>query len=84
MSKCTACILKNGLAERDCDACSEAYLAIRIFHPALTQKIGNSGSRAVIGYVERQHTPCSFRVTSISMHKMLHRKVGAFRVWTHI
>ena len=59
------------------------YLAIHILHPAPTQKIDHSDSRAVSGYVERQHTTCSFRVTSISMHKMLYRKVGAFRAWTH-
>ena len=57
---------KNGLSERDCDACLEACLAIRILHPVLTQKIDISDSRAVIGYAERQHTTCSFRYTSVS------------------
>ena len=74
---------KTDLLERDCDACLEVYLAIRVLHPALSHKTDISDSTAVIGYVECQHTTCSFQVTSISMHKMLYRKVGAFRVWTH-
>ena len=55
-----------------------------LHHPLdLTQKIDIFDSRAVIGCVERQHTACSFLVMSVSMHKMWHRKVVAFRVWTH-
>ena len=54
------CIRKNGLSERDCDAHLVVYLAISIFHPPLTQKIDISDSRAVIQYLERQHTTCSF------------------------
>ena len=77
------CIRKNGLSQRDCDACLETHLAIRILHPAVTQKIDISDSRAVIAYVEHQHTTCSFRVTSLSTHKMLYLNVGAFCVWTH-
>ena len=69
--------------ERDCDAHLEAYLAISILHPPLTQKIDISDSRAVIGYVEHQHTICSFRVTSVRTHKMVYRKVVVFRVWIH-
>ena len=79
----SALYIQNGLAQRDCDECLEEYLAICIWHPAITQKIDNSDSKGVIGYVERQLTTCSFRVTSISTHKILYRKVGAFRVWTH-
>ena len=77
------CIRKNGLLERDWDACLEAYLAISILHSAITQKIDNSDSTAVTGYVEYLTTTCSFLVTRISMHKMLYRKLGAFDVWTH-
>ena len=71
---------QNGLSERDNDACLETYLTIRILHLALTVKIDISDSRAVIRYVERQNATCTFRVTSVSMHKMLYRKVVAFRV----
>ena len=74
---------KNGLLVRDCDACLEAYLAIRISHSALTQKIDISDGRVVIGYVDRQHTTYSFEVTSVSTHKMLHRKVVAFLFCTN-
>ena len=74
---------RNGLLERDCDAFLEAYLALGILRPALIQKIDISDSTEVIGYVERQHMTFSFRVTSVSTHKMLNRKVVAFRVWTH-
>ena len=52
--------VQNGLSERDWDECFEAYLTIHILNPALTQKIDNSDRRAVIGYVERQHTTTSF------------------------
>ena len=41
------CIRKN---RKDFDACLEALLAFRILHPALTQKIDVSDSRAVTGY----------------------------------
>ena len=53
---------------------------IGILHPALTEKIDMSDSRAVIGYVECQHTTSGFRVKSVSTHKMLYRKVVAFCV----
>ena len=69
--------------ERDCHACLEGYLAIRTLHPALTQKIDISDSRVVIGFVECQYTTCSFRVTSVSTHKILDRKEVALRVWTN-
>ena len=78
----TVCLLK-GLLETDCDTFSEAYLAIGILHPAVIQKIDISDSRAVIGYVEGLHTTGSFPLRSVSTHKMLYRKVVAFRVWTH-
>ena len=77
------CLRKNGLLERDCDACLEAYIAIRILHPTPNQNIDMSDSRAVIGYVERRHTTCSFRVTTVSTHEMVDGKVVAFCVWTH-
>ena len=76
-------MLKNDLSEKDCDWCLEAYLSIRILHTALTQENDISDSRAVIEYAERYHTTCSFRVTSVSLHNMLSRKVVTFRVWTH-
>ena len=53
MSKCTAHAKMHGLLERDCVACLEAQLAIRILHPALTKKIAISDSKVVIQYVER-------------------------------
>ena len=53
-----------GLSERDCDVCLEPYLTIRISHPALEQKIEISDSRAVVRYVQRPYTTCSFRVMS--------------------
>ena len=56
---------------------------IYISHPALTQKIDISDSRAAIWYVEHPHTTCNFRVASVSMHKMSHRKVVTFCVWIH-
>ena len=40
--------MQNGLLERDCDAHLEAYFAISILHPPLTQKIEISYSRAVM------------------------------------
>ena len=70
LSKCTACIRKNCWSGRDCNACLKASLAIPTLHPALTQIIDISNRRAVIGSVERQDTTCSFRVTSVTMHKM--------------
>ena len=39
-------------------------------HPALTQRIDISDSKAVIQYVECLYTTCSFQVTSVGMHKM--------------
>ena len=77
------CIRINGIEERDCDAFSEEYLAIGILHSAQIYIIDISDSRAVIGYAERQHTTCSFLVTSVSTHKTLYQKVVAFRVWSH-
>ena len=59
------CIRKSGLSEKDCDAHLDAYLAISIFHPALTPKIDISDCRAVIRYLDRQDTSYSFRVTSV-------------------
>ena len=56
-------------------ACLEAYLAVCILHPALTQKIDISDSRVAIWYVERHHTTCSFRVMSVRIHKILYQKV---------
>ena len=55
-------------------------------HLASSCNTGNrhSDSRAVIGNLERQHMTCSFRVTIINVQKMLHRKVGALRVWTQL
>ena len=71
---------KNGLLERDCDAHLEAYLTINILHSPLTEKIDISDSRAVIRYLERQRTTCTFQlqVTSASTHKVV-----AFLVWIH-
>ena len=57
----------HGLSERDCNAYLETQLAIRISHPALTQKIDISDSRAVIQYVERLHTTCSFQLYSMQL-----------------
>ena len=74
------CISKNGLSERDCDAHVEAYLTISIFDASLKQDVDISDSRAAIQYLERQHTTCSFRVTSVSTHKMVSRKLVAFLV----
>ena len=71
MSKCTV-LRKNGLSKRDYDAHLEAYLTISMLHPPLAQKIDISNSGAVIQYVERLHTSCSFRVTSVSTHKMVY------------
>ena len=59
------------------------YLTIHILQLALTQKIDISDGRAIIQYVECQHTTCSFRDTSVSTRKMLYRKLVAFRVWIY-
>ena len=58
-----------------------AYRKETMLHPPLTQKIDISDSRAVIYYLECQHTTSMFRVTSVSTHKMMYRKVAAFGVW---
>ena len=79
----SALYTQNGLSERDCDVCLETYLTIRISHSALTQKIKISNSRAVIRHVERLHMTCSFRVTSVSTHKMSYWKVVVMPVWIH-
>ena len=50
-------------------------LPFYILHLALTQKIDISDIKAVVGYVERLHTTCSFQVTSVSIHEMLYWKV---------
>ena len=81
MSRCTVCA--KMAYQKDCDAHLEAYFAIHILHPPLAQKMDISNSRAVIQYRERQHTTCSFQVTSVSTHKMVNRKVVAFCVWIH-
>ena len=54
-----------------------------VSHPALTQAIDSSNSRAVIQYVERPYTTCSFWVMSVSMHKMSHRREVEMCVWIH-
>ena len=57
-------------------------LTNRISHPTLTQKIDISDSRAVIQYVERPYTTCSFKL-GVNTHKMLYQKVIVMHIWIH-
>ena len=59
---------KNDLSKRDRDAHLEAYLAISILHPPLTQKTDISDSRSVIRYLQRQHTMAVHREGSKGAH----------------
>ena len=74
---------KMSLSKRDCSVCLEPLLTDRISNTALTQKIYNFYSRAVIAYVIHSHTTCSFWVIHVSTHNLAYQKETVVRVWSH-